>query len=344
MKAVIWGILALFLLTMLPVEAKSCAVHTPQGMLEDQDCDGIPSVYDNCPESTNFDQRDLNRNRVGDVCEAPLQEVMIKPDAKIRQGDAAEVVVSVVNKRPRSFYDIKVTVRNRDLNIDEEKHLGYVPAGEQATVNVWFKVPECASLRSYPLTIITTYSYEGDQFTETTSKTMTVQEGRCDFAAGFLDNTIIDTLHEVTVDTGSSTEVPLTITNFGDSATYELSVIDPAGVTWRIEPTTRVSVQEGESKTVVLFLEASKNAQPGIRNVDVVVVSGKQRATVAIKAYVRSAIKDQREVALGPLIFNIIFIIALLVLIIAAITIASKKRPKKTVSVEKTDKKLETYY
>jgi uncharacterized membrane protein len=349
-------ILAVLVLFAHPASAQGCAIATEYGPLPDYDCDGVPDNVDNCPGVNNADQADMNRNGIGDFCDALIEEIHVSPDNHLRQGEIAHITVRIINNHPETLKDITISVRNSELNIDAQQTISLVPRGEQAAVDFWLKIPRCAATKTYNLAVSATTS-EGQ--VETESESMTVDKNTvCGQPAGALDYTIINVFNQVDIDQGGNALIPIAITNLGDNqATYDMSVADLGNFgTWRIDPAARLTLQAGHKDTAYLYLQTEPGTRAGSRDVVLTVTSDKQTTKIPIHVYVRSY-----RSATPPIfsIFQIIFIIFLLLLIAAAIIVAVKHRPKsrivqsrdekvvkskKTVAVENADTKIETYY
>jgi hypothetical protein len=305
-----------------------CAILTQDGYAPDQDCDNVPDFLDNCPTVPNADQRDINRNSVGDACDMLINEITVRPDNRLRQGDFAHITVRVLNNRGADLRDITINVRNRDLGIDAIDRIPFVPPGETAATDFWVKVPKCASAQSYPVSITASFKdAQGKTSTEVETETLYVEQGNaCKQQSGSLDNTIINVFGQTTVDRGGSAIIPIKIVNLGDSqATYQMSVQDLDGyATWRIDPAQRMTLSAGTSSTANLYLQTEAGAQPGQRDVTLTVISGNQKTTIPVQVYIRAPAAEQKPPFAA--LFQILFIILLIALIVAALIIATRRK------------------
>jgi hypothetical protein len=356
MRIALGAIVLLVLLVLVQsAAAQGCMLGSNYGPLPDYDCDGVADSMDNCPGVNNADQADMNRNGVGDFCDLLIEEIIVNPDNRLRQGEIAHVTVRVINNHETPIQDVTIRVSNTELGIDAQQPISLVPRGEQAVVDFWLKIPKCAATKTYRLSVGAT-STQG--FTETQSENIIVEKNTvCGQPSGALDYTIINVFNEVDIEQGGTALVPISITNLGDTqATYDMSVADLGNFgTWRIDPAAKLTLQAGHKDTAYLYLQTEPGFRGGARDVVLTVTSGQQTTKIPIHVHVRSY-----KSSVPPIfsVFQIIFIIFLLLLIIAAIVIAVKHRPKsrvlqskdesprqkRTVAVEETGKKLETYY
>jgi hypothetical protein len=345
------------LFAVIPQATAYCAIATNYGMAPDYDCDGVIDDLDNCQSVNNADQRDMNRNGIGDVCDLLIEEIVVNPDNHLRQGEIAHVTVRIVNSYEAGIGDITINVKNSELGIDASQALPYLPRGETAALDFWIVIPKCAKVKTYDLSV----SAIADGSTETQKQSVVVDKGDvCGTPSGPLDYTIVNVFNQADIDRGEDVIIPVKIINLGDNqATYDLAVNDLGNWgTWRIDPNPRMTLAAGHADTAYLYIQ-SERVDAGVKTVELTVTSGKQKTTVPIDLYVRVP-KEKAAVPWGFLLLQIIFIIILLALIIAVIVIALRKPrkasgsepdmstksvPRKTVKIEDAEKKkLETYY
>lgn len=329
MRTWMLGAILLFALAFaVPAQAQGCAIMTQYGMAPDYDCDGVIDDLDNCPGIPNAEQHDMNRNGRGDVCDLLIEEIVVNPDSHVTQGEIAHLTVRLINNREQFLGDVLVTVTNKELGIDSEQSIAGIPQGEMAVLDFWILVPKCAKVKAYSLSI--TASAQGGS-TETQTEQLSVERGGvCGTASGPLDTTVIQTAHELDIDAGSATILPISIHNLGDKqATYELSIgeLGPFA-TWRIDPAATMTLAPGHSDTAYLYLQTDSRLPAGRRTVEFTVTSDEQTTAVPISIYVRQYEED--GTIPGILLMQTIFIILLIILIIAAIIVAvrsGRRRP-----------------
>jgi hypothetical protein len=68
----------------LPING--CAIPTPNGLVQDRDCDGVDDFTDNCKYTPNTEQHDSNRNGIGDVCDLLVTSINLEPGTEVKQG------------------------------------------------------------------------------------------------------------------------------------------------------------------------------------------------------------------------------------------------------------------
>jgi hypothetical protein len=330
----------------------------------DRDCDGAIDATDNCPSIANADQKDMNRNGRGDVCDLLIEEIIVNPDNHLLQGEIAHITTRIVNNRDTPISGVTITVKNTALGIDATKTLPFIPQGDVAVVDFWLVIPKCANVKSYDLSVSATHL---GGTTESQRETIYVEKGTvCGTKNTTMDFTVVKVLDRFDLDRGDSAVTPITITNLGDrQATYDLSVKDLDFGTWRIDPAPRMTLAAGHEDEAYLYLSTNPNAQPGTRTLQLTVTSDGKTTTVPITVYVRAPI--QRSI-LPFILLQLFIILILLALIIMTVVLAvryrkerktkdgphagnthnasnASEKPRRTVAVEPAGKpKLETYY
>jgi len=351
MKPHLWGIILVLALTIAVIPAThaqpGCAIATESGMIPDSDCDGVPDALDNCPAVANSDQRDMNRNGVGDACDLLISEIIVNPDNHLRQGDFAHITIRVLNNRDGALQDITINARNKELGIDAIGNIPYVPVGETGQTDFWLKIPKCATTQSYPLSITASFKEpaNGAAANEVQTETIYVDKGACGTPNGSLDNTVITVFNKLDVDEGGSVLLPVSIANLGDGqATYDLSLQDMGNLgTWRIDPASRMKLASGVRSNANLYLQIERGVGAGTRTLQLTVTSDNQKTTIPIELYVRSPVKT--AVPFAFIAFQFIFVIVLVLLIIAAIIIAIRHNKRKNGSgTDRGNHKVEPYY
>lgn len=324
------GIAILFAALLLLPQAygAGCSVLTQAGYEPDYDCDGVIDAIDNCPAQRNPSQHDLDRNRIGDACDSVIEEIIVQPDTRIEQGEFAHVLVRIINNGDADLADVTVMVRNRELGFEADHAIPFLPRGEAATAEFWLRVPKCAAVKTYPLSVS---AQAGGHATDVKTEQLTVLRGdACGTPDSPLDTTRVTVFAKADLDRGDTILTPITITNAGErQATYHIAVRSFGDWgTWRIDPAPTLTLPAGHEDTVYLYMKASPEARPGLRTIDLVVTSDGQTTTVPFKVYVRAPVLRGGNPWLWLLI--VVLIALLLAALALALWRANRAGPERT--------------
>jgi hypothetical protein len=310
--------------------------------MPDVDCDGAVDMYDNCPHVQNSDQSDTNRNGVGDVCDILVEEIELAPDNVIRQGESTKITLRLYNNRPYPLEDISLGARNAELNMNEVKHVDMLPPGKQMAVDFQLRIPACAPVGNHVIVISSALRMHGDTSSDVQHKTIQVQQGTaCKEPVGSLDTTTVGMLDAITIDRGENAIIPITVTNDGaDEKIYSLLVqgADTLG-TWSIDPAS-LTVKGRSAAKAYVSVQTSAMTPPGQQKILIVIVSQDRKESIPVTISVRAPIPEEQKEF--PQIFQYVLLVAVILLIIAALFIASRK-PKRP-AVTATGEKMETHW
>jgi len=325
---------------------------TASGWQPDVDCDTVPDRYDNCPSQTNVDQYDRNRNGFGDACDLLIDYITVEPNNRLKQGNFAKLSVSMINNRDGPVGDVLIRVASSSLDIQQQLSLEMVPAGEQARLDFWLKIPKCASTGRHDVTITSGFTepYTHDHVTEVEETTFIIEKGDlCGSENGPLDNTIIEAFHNVVVDRTDSTIIPVRLTNFNPSQADYHVMVEDLGTwgNWRFDPSADVQLPSGKHATLYLYLETEAYAPAGTKTITITVTADNQQTTIPIDVYVRAPMEKARVMGTFFVQLALIILAVLIVGFILALAVGhfirrhekpKKKRTKKA-AVKNTPKK-----
>jgi hypothetical protein len=340
MKLLVGGLLLLLLVAQAQAE---CSIVVNGRATPDSDCDTVVDLQDNCRDVPNSDQKDSNRNMQGDACDLLIQEVTANPDNHVEQGEFAHITVRLFNSNPQPLRDITITAQNDELDIDALKMIPLIPPGEIGIAELWLKIPACAEPDRYPISI--TASYEEDTaFTQEQTLQLEVEgSNACGSTQGPLENSIINLLHKVDVEQGGNALIPMRVSNMNEEAVrYDFSMQDLGNFgTWRIDPRSSITLQPGKEETLYLYVQ-TEQGMTGNQQVSLLVSANEQKTTIPINIFVQGTAAPTEEPQ-HPVI-QMLFIIALVALIMAAIFIAIGQRRRPTIAIEHAEERKETNY
>jgi len=173
--------------------------------------------------------------------------------------------VKVKNLWDNKIKDLKVTMSVPDLNIKVSEYMDEIDPDQSRTFEeLLLRIPECTKAGTYDVNILV----EFDEYSETdTTGSIKVSKGDTCGASTTTGqgNTIVNVPNMQEVAQGTSVVYPIVINNVGaNSKTYTLSVTGAS--TWattRIDPSSVVVIQAGQSKTAYLYISSNSNAELG---------------------------------------------------------------------------------
>ena len=315
-----------------------CMIQTAHGFLPDADCDGVHDAIDNCPHTPNPDQRDSNRNGVGDACDIMIQRVDIQPNVALKANDFFTTTITIINNQPRPVQNLRLNIENQQLNINTFTTIPVLGAGEAYTTQAQLRIPRCTPEREYPLQIRAQYSIQGQETTQQlTQNIRVVQGGMCQEPVTPMESTLVETFFEQQLDVGTRTIIPIRITNLNQNPTsYDIWVerVQDYG-TYRIDPDRTFTLPAGADTTRYLVVELEEWAPLGEQRMDIVVAGNGYEERFPIKLHIRKPLTQARQETIKQAI-EVTLILLLFALIIAAIIIAYKKVNQEEEDVLKT--------
>jgi len=219
-----------------------------------------------------------------------IKDVLLHPANGVKSGSSLLVTARITNRGEKDEEDVKVTARIPELNLEDSYYIEEIEEDESKTSEELFlRIPSCTAEGMYELEVEVEFDEGEDVITQT--EIFNVMTGDyCDANVDVDVKSIISVGSQVQQMTEgqSGATYSLAITNPGnDAKTYTLAVsgVDAWG-TYRVDPSTTVLVEGGETKPVFIFVSANKDASEGQKPFVVSVASGSDSQSVQYYANV----------------------------------------------------------
>jgi uncharacterized repeat protein (TIGR01451 family) len=200
---------------------KTCVlVPAPGVMIKDTDCDGVPDGDDNCVDVKNPDQRDSNRDGIGDACDVTIS---CEPQVAtgLDTGKAITVQMEVENNMPVEATTIRYTAAIEKLGVRDSRTTTAPVNGELGEATLRLRLPSCAPAGNYQLTC----SVQVAGHTTTSQRSLRIEPSSLCNEAGTDSSATIFQTQDVIAGSTYGAAYPILITNDGEvQRSYVLSV------------------------------------------------------------------------------------------------------------------------
>lgn len=293
----------------------TCAIKINNRLYDDTDCDSVIDPEDNCPLAYNPDQRDSDRNGLGDACD--MHVTCDVQQSQVSGGQAALVDVIVRNNIDQEVSGVRVKAEIPGLGVESARTLSVMAPGETEQVTLRVRLPACAQPDLYRVDC----SAVGPGFSSDDQDRIAVGESRvCISQDSQVD---VYQIQDVIQGDSRGSVFPITIVNDGDvSRTYRLTAegIAPWG-DYVFESGSVVVVPAQQFLNTQLRVFAPDNTREGEYPFAVEIVSGQEQEQVVLVANVipESNIAPSERFEASD--FGWVLLIVLVIAIIVAISL-----------------------
>jgi len=240
---------------------------------------------------TGFSYEKLVRLNVkGERHQLEVKDILLHPANGVKSGSSLLVTTRITNRGEKDEEDVKVTARIPELNLEDSYYIDEIEEDESRTSEELFlRIPSCTKEGVYKLELEVEFDDGDDVITETKSFNV-IASDLCDADKKEDVKSIISVGSQVQQMTAgqSGATYSLAITNPGKEAkTYTLAVsgVDAWG-TYRVDPSTTVLINGGETKPVFVFVSANEDTNKGQKPFVVTVTSESDSQSVQYYANV----------------------------------------------------------
>ncbi|MEK6908576.1 MAG: putative S-layer protein [Nanoarchaeota archaeon] len=222
----------------------------------------------------------------------------IELDNQLTCGETATGQFTVFNVGEDDEERVRITIRNRDLNIDLVREItSDLDQGEDETLDFSVTIPATVPSGTYTLEFLTEYDYddgvydqEGDESFDYSFEVIGCTQNTGNPGSGGLTNIRIDAELDSEAKAGEELVVVATVSNTGtEDATYSISARGYSS--WAeltdISPGT-ISVDAGESKEVIIKMMVNKDTS-GLQSFDMQVSEGSRSQIQEIEVELASS-------------------------------------------------------
>jgi len=253
-------------------------------------------------------------------------------------GRAFTGTVKVQNYGDDDLEDVSVKVSIPELGISDREYLDELESDETRTFEeLLLRIPTCADSARYEVEI----AVEFDEFEETMETAyIDVVAGDCgSVTEPTVDKTVITIPQTQEIRKGTTgTAYPVMIKNNGnDAVSYVLTVSGVTFGTYRLEPSSVVVVDAGETKTAYLYVTANDDAPEGDHVFSITVDTDEETQQAVLTANVTAGENVNQGLRKG---LEIALIVLVIILIIIGLIVGFMKLREGTANKEDT----QTYY
>jgi hypothetical protein len=296
--------------------------------LPDLDCDGVPDDRDNCPATPNKDQKDVNKNGIGDACDLSVELFTIAPSS-IPAGESFTVKAVVRNKAGADLEDVKVRAYIEALGITQTINIDSLKDGESEELDFTLTIPQCTTAKDYIVKMQGEYKSRDVLFQ---SGKVTVTQGRCADTQGNMN--VVDSYNIQDIPPGGTAIFPFKITNAdGEQKAYVVRLVGVDGWgTYSLDTGSVVIVKPYGERVVNALVTANANAPAGERTIMAEIHQGNEVEQIVLVASVKGQEKKSTMLNMILILEYVLAALIIIALVLGVSYYVQKKRIERAIA------------
>ncbi|MCX6708026.1 MAG: hypothetical protein NTW67_00035 [Candidatus Woesearchaeota archaeon] len=278
------------------------------------------------------DERTADYNLKLDVPRNALKvsDVVFNPANAVKSGSALLTTVRVQNSGEKAQNDVKVTVSIPGLGVSATEYIEQIDNNdeEEETEEIFLRMPKCAKAGNYDVTVDVEYSQGHYKITQKNTIAV-LADDTCNEEEPKTTITLGNQMQSAT--SGQTATFPITVTNAGKtSKTFIATVPNADWATITMTPTSTMVIPAGQTQTIFVNVQLSKDVPAGAHSLAATVSSGEYTQELTLTTNVLQSKSTARSV------FETILIVLVVLLVILGIVLG--------IAHLRNKEQAETYY